>query len=47
MADDLIATFELTIVEDEVKIVEERHYRLVPSSDIGPRDLEIMRRGLS
>lgn len=44
MPDDEIAMFELTLVEAEIQIVEERHYKLVPSSEIGPEDLEIMRR---
>lgn len=30
MADELIALFELTLHSDEIKVVEERHYRLVP-----------------
>jgi hypothetical protein len=34
MADDVIALFELTIERGQVLIVEERHYRLVPSDDI-------------
>lgn len=42
---DVIAMFELTIVKDAVRIVEERHYKLVPASEISPEDLETMRRG--
>jgi hypothetical protein len=34
MTEGRIALFELTIERDEVKLVEERHYRLVPASDI-------------
>jgi hypothetical protein len=30
MADNLIAIFELTVIADEIRVVEERHYRLVP-----------------
>ena len=30
MADELIALFELTLQDDEIKVVVERHYRLVP-----------------
>ena len=30
MADELIALFELTLQDNEIKVVEERHYRLVP-----------------
>lgn len=46
MTDDLIALFELTIDGDEVSIVDERHYLLVPADQIGPKDLETMSRGL-
>jgi hypothetical protein len=31
MEDQVIALFELTLQDDEIKVVEERHYRLVPS----------------
>lgn len=34
MADGTIALFELTVQESQVKIVQERHYKLVPSSEI-------------
>ena len=40
MHDDLIAMFELTMVDDEVKIVAERHYRLVQADRITPDDLK-------
>ena len=39
MADDVIALFELTLEGRDVKVVEERHYRLVPAEDIGEQDL--------
>lgn len=39
MADNLIALFELTVEDDHVKVVEERHYRLVPSDAITAEDL--------
>ena len=39
MADDLIAMFELTVEDDHVRVVEERHYRLVPAKQIAPEDL--------
>lgn len=39
MSNDLIAMFELTIEDDEVKVVEERHYNLVPSDQITADDL--------
>ena len=34
MQDEVIALFELTVETGQVLIVEERHYRLVPSSEI-------------
>ena len=37
---DLIAMFELTVEKDEVKVVEEKHYRLVPADQIGTDDLK-------
>lgn len=44
LAEDVIAMFELTVTEERVHILEERHYRLVPADDISGKDLEIMRR---
>jgi len=40
MEDDLIALFELTIEEDQIKVVQERHYRLVPGVEINEADLK-------
>ena len=40
MGADLIAMFELTVDGDELKVVEERHYRLVPSDQISESDLQ-------
>jgi hypothetical protein len=40
MAGDAIALFELTLDGDDVKIVEEKHYRLVPADEIGDQDLK-------
>jgi hypothetical protein len=34
MADQKIAMFELALEEDEVKVVDERHYKLVPAADL-------------
>lgn len=34
MSEGVIALFELTLDEGQVKVVEERHYRLVPASEI-------------
>ncbi len=44
MDNDLIAIFELAVDDDEIKVVEEKHYRLVPASDISPKDLRLYRR---
>ena len=41
MADDTIALFELALQGDDVGIVEEKHYKLVPSDQIGADDLEL------
>jgi len=40
IAADLIALFELAIEEGMVKIVEEKHYRLVPGDQITAEDLQ-------
>jgi len=34
MDDNIIALFELTLQNDEIKVVEERHYRLVPAKSL-------------
>ncbi|WP_017940248.1 hypothetical protein [Zestomonas thermotolerans] len=39
MASDLIAMFELAVEDGHVKVVDEKHYRLVPSDQIGSDDL--------
>jgi hypothetical protein len=39
IGNDLIAMFELTLDDGMVKVAEERHYRLVPASEITPDDL--------
>jgi hypothetical protein len=39
MDDDSIALFELTVEHDDVKVVEERHYQLVPADRIDEADL--------
>jgi len=43
MEDDLIAIFELTVQDEQVRLVSEKHYRLVPSADISPEDLSLYR----
>ena len=39
MADDLIALFELTVQDNEIRLVQERHYKLVASDEIRSADL--------
>ncbi len=39
MADDIIAMFELTLEGELVKIVDERHYKLVPADQISAEEL--------
>lgn len=36
LEDQVVALFELTLQDDEIKVVEERHYRLVPAQEIDP-----------
>ncbi len=47
MEDDLIALFELTVQDDQVKLVQEKHYRLVPSKEISDADLKMYRISMS
>lgn len=44
MEDDRIAMFELTVENSETKVVREKHYKLVSSSEISPSDLDIYAR---
>jgi hypothetical protein len=37
--DDVIALFELTFAEDEIKVIDERHYKLVPRDHISAEEL--------
>lgn len=39
LASDHIAMFELTVVDGSVKVVDEKHYQLVPASSITAADL--------
>lgn len=41
MSSGRIAMFELVVQDDEVKVLEERHYQLVMASDISKDDLKI------
>ena len=43
IASDLIALFELTVDGDEIRVVEERHYKLVPASEIDRREISAYR----
>lgn len=40
MSDDKIALFELTVEDGLVKVVDERHYKLVPGDNITRDDLD-------
>jgi hypothetical protein len=40
MPDASIAMFELTLDDEQVKVVEERHYQLVPADEISAEDLK-------
>lgn len=40
MSDNKIALFELTVEDGDIKVVEERHYQLVASSDISAQELK-------
>ena len=42
LPNDGIALFELAINEDRVEIVDEKHYKLVPASEISATDLRAM-----
>jgi hypothetical protein len=36
MPDGSVALFELTVLDGQVKVVQERHYRLLPASELDP-----------
>ena len=40
MQDNVIAMFELTLEDEQIRIVKEKHYQLVLSKDILRADLE-------
>jgi hypothetical protein len=44
MSDDRIAMFELTVQDGQIKLVEERNYRLVAAREINNNDLELYNR---
>lgn len=37
--DDLIAMFEVAMHDAQIRVVQEKHYRLVPAADVTPDDL--------
>jgi hypothetical protein len=41
MAEDVIAMFELALDGEDVKLIEEKHYKLVPSDQISSDDLKL------
>ena len=43
MDDQRIAMFELAIQDEEIKVVDEKHYKLLPASEISKSDLETYR----
>ena len=36
MDEDVVALIELTLQKNEIRVVDERHYRLVPATDLDP-----------
>lgn len=46
MEGGVVAMFELTLQDDEVKVVEERHYKLVPASEIDQSQIRNYRSGI-
>jgi hypothetical protein len=43
MEGGIVSLFELTLQGDEVKVVEERHYQLVPATDLDPEAIRAYR----
>lgn len=43
VASDQIALFELTVDGDEIKVVEERHYKLVPGAELDAHEIAAYR----
>jgi hypothetical protein len=41
MSHGRIAMFELTVQDGDIKVVDEKHYELVPAGSITPRDLQM------
>jgi len=45
MADGVIAMFELTMQDGQIRVVDEKHYKLVPSRRLQPRSCRVTARG--
>ncbi|MBN2684522.1 MAG: hypothetical protein JXR40_04540 [Pontiellaceae bacterium] len=41
MDEDVVALFELAVLDDEVKVIDEKHYQLVPASSISAEELRL------
>lgn len=39
MDDEIVALFELTLQDDEIKVVDEKHYRLVPAKELDHKSI--------
>jgi hypothetical protein len=45
LKEDVVAMFQLTIEDDEIKVVEERHYKLVPAEQLDKEAIRSYRPG--
>ena len=43
MDDQVVALFELTLRDEEIKVIEERHYRLVPGDKLDDKAIRAYR----
>ena len=43
VSSDQIALFELTVEDDEIRVVEERHYKLVPATELDKAEISAYR----
>jgi hypothetical protein len=43
ISSDQIALFELTIEDNEIRVIEERHYKLVPAADLDKKEISTYR----
>jgi len=43
MSEGIIALFELTVQDDVVKVIEEKHYKLVPAKDLDTKAIRLYR----